>query len=65
MTAHEAVNAALKVMRTERVMRTTDYARALAYMNEKGVLEEFVDRERAAGRATHPVADRNIRLSME
>jgi hypothetical protein len=65
MTAHDAVNTALRVMRTERVMRTADYARALAFMNEKGVLEEFVDRELAAARATHPVADKDIRLSLE
>jgi hypothetical protein len=42
------------------VMRADSYGRALAFMNEKGVLEEFVDREIAAAHAPTTVRDKDI-----
>jgi hypothetical protein len=65
MTMRELADFAGRTFRDERLVRADEYRRALAFMNEKGVLEEFVDRELAAAHATHPVADRDIRLSME
>jgi len=55
----------LEAMNAARVVHLEAYQRALAFMNEKGVLDEFVDREEDRAGSQNPVPDAAIRLHMD